>query len=337
MESFRERAWMHARKCLKLCLAGFATAWVAAAFAAAPFAGKQAPGFYRTMVGTFEVTALSDGTHPFPIDKVVEGVSNADIENDLQRAFLAPPVQGSINAFLVNTGEKLILIDAGAGSLYGDCCGRLVDNLRAAGYRPEQVDEVLLTHMHEDHIGGIASKGVAVFPNAVVRVSRKEADYWLNPANKTQASPLLAPFFDAATAAIEPYRAVGRFKTYDRDGVLEPGIRAISLPGHTPGQMAYLVESGSARLLVWGDVVHVAAIQLRQLQATVKYDSDPSEAHESRQEILREVADRRYLVGAAHVSFPGLGHVRKDGDTFDWVPVNYDASPMPRTSVTPGP
>ncbi|CAG9234533.1 MBL fold metallo-hydrolase [Burkholderia vietnamiensis] len=324
------------RKHVASVLAVVATAWSVTAFAAAPFAGKQAPGFYRTMVGQFEVTALSDGTHAFPIDKVVKGVSNATIDGDLHRAFLEQPVQGSINAFLVNTGKKLILIDAGAGSLYGDCCGRLVDNLRASGYRPEQVDEVLLTHMHEDHIGGIASKGAAVFPNAIVKANRTEADYWLDPANKPGASPLLAPFFDAAAAVVEPYRATGRFQTFDGAGVIEPGIRAISLPGHTPGQIAYLVESGTAHLLVWGDVVHVAAIQLRHPQATVAYDSDPPQARESRREILREVAERRYLVGAAHVSFPGLGHVRADGDGFDWVPVNYDASPVPDAGAAPG-
>ncbi|MDI9701424.1 MBL fold metallo-hydrolase, partial [Burkholderia cenocepacia] len=106
---------------------------------------------------------------------------------DLDRAFLEPPVQGSINAFLVDTGSKRILVDAGAGALYGDCCGKLLDDLRAAGYAPAQIDEVLLTHLHKDHVGGIASNGAMTFPNAVVRVNAVEAAYWLDPANKAHA------------------------------------------------------------------------------------------------------------------------------------------------------
>ncbi|MGF6857012.1 hypothetical protein OKW29_005923 [Paraburkholderia sp. CI3] len=164
------------------------------AFAAAPQVKTQGPGFYRMMVGQFEVTALLDGTHPFPIDTVIEGVPKAEVERDLARDFLQAPVQGSINAFLINTGSKLILIDTGAGVLYGDCCGRLLANLRAAGYQPGQIDEVLLTHLHKDHVGGIVANGAMVFPNAVVRTSRTEADYWLNPANKTKG-PLFSAHF----------------------------------------------------------------------------------------------------------------------------------------------
>jgi glyoxylase-like metal-dependent hydrolase (beta-lactamase superfamily II) len=297
------------------------------ALASAPQVKTQAPGFYRVMLGDFEVTALSDGTHPFPIDTVVEGVPKAEIARDLERDFLQAPVQGSINAFLINTGSKLILIDSGAGVLYGDCCGRVLANLRAAGYQPEQIDEVLLTHLHKDHVGGVISNGAMTFPNAVVRTSQAEADYWLNPANKSKAPAFLSTFFDAAIASVAPYVAAGRFKPFSGDGEVEPGIRMIAVPGHTPGHSAYLVESQSKDLLVWGDIVHVAAIQLQNPKASVEYDTDVAAAQRSRGYALELAADRHYLIGAAHIAFPGLGHIRKNGRTYDWVPVNYEAAP----------
>ncbi|MDE1179881.1 MBL fold metallo-hydrolase [Paraburkholderia sp.] len=299
-----------------------------AAYAAAPQVKTQAPGFYRVMVGDFEVTALSDGTHPFPIDTVVEGVSKQEIGRDLTRDFLHAPVQGSINAFLVNTGTKLILIDSGAGVLYGKCCGQVLANLRAAGYRPEQVDEVLLTHLHKDHVGGvIATDGQMMFPNAVVRTSQIEADYWLNADNKKTAPAFLSTFFDSAIASVAPYVAAGRFKPFSGDVELEPGIRAIAVPGHTPGHTAYLVESGAKDLLVWGDIVHVAAIQLQNPKASVEYDTDAQAAQRSRRFALKLAASHQYLVGAAHIAYPGLGHIRQNGRTYDWVPVNYEAAP----------
>ncbi|KWE48183.1 MBL fold metallo-hydrolase [Burkholderia ubonensis] len=299
-----------------------------AAFAGGPAGGPQAPGFYRQKLGDIVVIALSDGTHPFPIDTVFRDISKDEIRRDLDRAFLEPPVQGSINAFLVDTGSKRILVDAGAGTLYGDCCGKLVDNLRAAGYAPEQIDEVLLTHLHKDHVGGVASHGDMTFPNAVVRVNEIDARYWLDPDNKAHAPAFLASFFDAATASLAPYIAAGRFSTFRGDATLAPGIRAVPMPGHTPGHTAYLIERGDAGLLAWGDVVHVAAIQLPDPDATVQYDSDAAAASRTRRDTLEYVADKRYLVGAAHIAFPGLGHVRGDGARYDWVPVNYDATPV---------
>ncbi|ACD20454.1 MBL fold metallo-hydrolase [Paraburkholderia phytofirmans] len=297
------------------------------AFAAAPQVKTQGPGFYRIMLGGFEVTALLDGTHPFPIDTVVKDVPKAEIARDLQRDFLQAPVQGSINAFLINTGSKLILIDSGAGVLYGDCCGKLPDNLRAAGYQPEQIDEVLLTHLHKDHVGGIVSNGRMAFPNAVVRVSQVEADYWLNPANKSKAPAFLSTFFDAASASVAPYVAAGRFKPFSGDAELDAGIRAVALPGHTPGHTGYLVESESQDLLVWGDIIHVASIQLQNPAASVEYDTSAADAQHSRRQAFELAANKRYLIGAAHVAFPGLGHIRKNGRTYDWVPVNYEAAP----------
>jgi len=296
--------------------------------AAAPLARSQAPGYYRMMLGDFEITALSDGTHPFPIDSVMTNIAPSQIKQDLSDAELQPPVQGSINAFLINTGSKLILVDAGAGSLYGDCCGKLLGNLRAAGYRPEQVDEILLTHLHKDHAGGIMAQGAPAFPNAIVRLSQAEADYWLSPASKAAAPDFLASFFDAAVAATAPYAAAKRFQPYASFGQLEPGIEAQPAPGHTPGHAMYLVQSRAQQLLIWGDIVHVSAIQLPHPGATVKYDSSEANAQASRKQLLQIAASKHMLIGGAHIAFPGLGHIRQTAGAYEWLPINYDGAPV---------
>ena len=295
--------------------------------AAAPQVRTQGPGFYRMMLGDFEITALLDGTHPFPIDKVMIDVSKEEIERALSRDGLKAPVQGSINAFLINTGPKLILIDTGAGTLYGDCCGRLLANLRAAGYQPEQIDEVYLTHLHKDHVGGIFLDGKMAFPNAVLRASKADADYWLTPANKLTAPDFLSTFFDSAIASIDPYTKAGHFKTFSSNEQLTPGVKPMATPGHTPGHTSYVIESQSNVLLVWGDIIHVAPIQLQNPTASVEYDNNPLSAQRYRRELLDLAAKKQYIVGAAHIAFPGLGRIRKDDLTYDWVPVNYEGEP----------
>jgi glyoxylase-like metal-dependent hydrolase (beta-lactamase superfamily II) len=309
-----------------LLLAGAVLAPLAC-HAAAPLVRTQAPGYYRMMLGDVEITALSDGTHAFPIDTVMTNITPVQIGKDLADADLQPPVQGSINAFLINTGNKLILVDTGAGALYGDCCGKLLANLRAAGYAPEQVDVVLLTHLHKDHVGGVDAGGKPAFPNAVVRAAGADADYWLSGERRAAAPAFLTSFFDSAAAALAPYTAAGRFQPFAPGATLLPGIRAVAEPGHTPGHSGYLVEDGGRALLVWGDVVHVAAVQLDQVQATVKYDTSAPEARATRTGLLERAAREHLLVGAAHVAFPGLGHVRRDGAGYAWVPLNYEGDP----------
>jgi glyoxylase-like metal-dependent hydrolase (beta-lactamase superfamily II) len=322
-------SFMRQRTAALLATFTFGVAAVSAlAHAAAPQVRTQGPGFYRMMLGDVEVTALLDGTHPFPVDTVMTGISQNAALADLARDDLALPVQGSINAFLLNTGAALILVDTGAGLLYGDCCGKLAANLRAAGYRPEQVDQVLLTHLHKDHVGGVIEDGKMAFPNAVLRVNGAEAAYWLDAANKATAPGYLASFFDSAVAATAPYRAAGRFQRFNDNDTLAPGIRASTAPGHTAGHSTFTVTSQGRTLLLWGDIVHVASIQLQHVDATVKYDSDASAAAASRRALFDRAARDHVLIGAAHIAFPGLGHLRKRGATYDWIPVNYEAAPQ---------
>jgi len=308
-------------------LLALALGLAATAHAAAPQVKTQGPGFYRMMLGRFEITVLSDGTHPFPVDTVMTGTTPAAIAAGLAREDLHRPLQGSINAFLINTGDKLVLIDSGAGALYGACCGKLAANLRAAGYDPAQVDEVLLTHLHKDHVGGIAPGGVAAFPNAVVRAARPEAGYWLAPGAESTAPALLSSFFGSARDAVQPYAAAGRFQPFDGAQELVPGIRAVAEPGHTPGHTGYLVESEGKRLLVWGDVVHVAPLQLRDTRVSVLYDNGGAAAARTRRALLERAAREHLWIAAAHVAFPGLGHVRREGGRYAWIPANYEGDP----------
>ncbi len=223
----------------------------APAVAEAPQLRVQAPGYYRMMLGDFEVTALLDGTHPFPAKDVLmhpvpsgtgagpgsaklASVRPGEIEARLAAVDQATPPEGSINAFLINTGHRLILIDSGAGSLYGACCGNLLKNLEASGYRPEQVDEIYLTHLHADHVGGIAPNGKIAFPNATVRASKTDVDYWLDRANEAAAPAFLHAMFEGAMASLQPYIDSGRLKTFDGATDLAPGIRTVPAPGHTP-------------------------------------------------------------------------------------------------------
>lgn len=285
---------------------------------------RQAPGFYRFELGDFEIVALLDGTHPFPATELAVGAKPGEVADLLAQAFLTSPVEGGFSAFLVRTPGKLVLIDTGAGDLYGRDGGLLVANLRAAGIAPEQIDEIYLTHLHRDHVGGLLMGGKVVFPRAIVRVAQVEADFWLNDANRGKVPAFLGSMFDGAEQCLKPYIAEGRFKPYAEGEALAPGITAIAAPGHTPGHHQYLVESRGKALLVWGDTVHVAPVQLPDPHVAMKYDTDPAAAVRSREAAFAAAADKGWWVAGAHISFPGLGHVRRTAPgSYAWIPANY--------------
>ena len=293
------------------------------AHAAAPQVKTQAPGFYRVMLGDFEVTALSDGTVALPVDKLLTGTTAAKTEKTLARSFLKAPLETSVNGYLVNTGSKLVLIDTGAAGLFGPTLGNLVANLKAAGYQPEQVDEIYITHMHADHVGGLMAADKPAFPNATVRADKHDADFWLSQANLDKAPAEMKGFFQGAQASLNPYVAAGKFKAFDGDTELVPGIKAVASPGHTPGHSLYKVESKGQTLVLWGDLMHVAAVQFPEPGVTIQFDTDSKSAAVQRKRAYAEAARQGYLIGSAHISFPGLGHLRVQGKGYEWVPVNY--------------
>ena len=294
----------------------------ATASAAAPQQRTQAPGFYRAMLGDFEITALSDGTIDLDVAKLLAEPA-AKTDAALSRAFVKGPVETSVNAFLVNTGTKLVLIDAGAGTLFGPTVGKLLASLQAAGYKPEQVDDVFITHMHPDHVGGLSANGQRVFPNATLHADKRDSDFWLSQANLDKAPDGMKGFFQGAMASVNPYVAAGKYQPFEADGEPVPGVRTLASVGHTAGHTSCLVESKGQRLLVVGDLVHVAAVQFADPGVTISFDSDAKAAAVSRDKLFKLAAQDGALVGAAHLQFPGLGHLRAAGKSWQWVPSNY--------------
>lgn len=294
-----------------------------AAQAGAPQVKTQAPGFYRMMLGDFEVTALFDGTIDLEPKKLLTNTTQAQVGKLLDRSFEKDLVPTSVNAYLVNTGSKLVLIDSGAGSLFGPTLGNLRNNLLAAGYKPEQVDDVLITHMHGDHVGGLITDGKLAFPNATVHAGQEDADFWLSKANLEKASAEMKGFFQGAMASMNPYVEAGKFKPLKGDTELAPGIKAVPAHGHTPGHNVYVLESKGQKLMLWGDLMHVAAVQFVEPQVTISFDVDSKPAAVERKKAYADAAKGRYLVGSAHLPFPGLGHIRAEGKSYVWVPVDY--------------
>jgi len=292
------------------------------ASAAAPQVRTQAPGFYRTMLGDFEITALSDGTVDLDVAKLLAEPA-AKTDAALARSFVHGPLETSVNAYLVNTGTRLILVDAGAGTLFGPTLGKLLASLQAAGYAPGQVDDIFLTHMHPDHVGGLSANGQRVFPNATLHADRRDSDFWLSQASLDKAPDGMKGFFQGAMASVNPYVAAGKYQPFEADGEPVPGIRTIASHGHTAGHTSYLVESKGQRLLVIGDLIHVASVQFAEPGVTIAFDSDAKAAAASRATLFAEAAKDGDLIGAAHLQFPGLGHLRAAGRSWQWVPANY--------------
>ncbi|MCL2893892.1 MBL fold metallo-hydrolase [Brenneria tiliae] len=293
---------------------------------------KTQAGFYRLLLGQFEITALADGTNAMPVDKLLARTSAEQINSLLAQQSLAAPVDTSINAYLINTGKNLILVDSGNGKQGNPSVGKVVNNLKAAGYTPEQVDSVLITHLHGDHFGGLVDDGKLAFPNATVYVSQAETDYWLSEANLQQAADARKPAFQRVQETFRIIKAADKLKTFTGEQALFAGITPQPTPGHTPGHTAFLAESDGEKLLLWGDIIHVAAVQFPLPATTISFDSDMDAAAQTRHKVLEDAASQGYLVAGSHISFPGIGRVKAvktdDGkpNGYRWVPINYSVA-----------
>jgi glyoxylase-like metal-dependent hydrolase (beta-lactamase superfamily II) len=284
----------------------------------------QAPGFYRMKVGDLEVTALLDGSAKFDRHWLTAKKTTMD---RVEKALLEDPhlLDTSDTGFLVNTGKQLILIDAGAGTWFGGgSLGHLVDSLHSAGYAPEQVDRVFVTHLHSDHIGGLTTQdGKRVFPNAEVFVAKAESDFWLSAEIAAKAPKEVQPFFQSAQGIAAPYIKAGKWHTFGNSDVLVDGMQLVSLHGHTPGHTGYEFSSQGQKILFWGDTIHEQLVQLSHADITVVFDIDHPAAAATRNHLLPTLAHEGVLIAGPHMPFPGMGRLRQEAHGYVWAPVIF--------------
>lgn len=311
-----------ARTALLCTTLAFSALTTLPALAGAPMVKTSAPGYFRFMLGDFEITALSDGTVDLPVDKLLNHAPAKTVQA-LARSFLKPPVETSVNAYLVNTGNKLLLIDAGAGALFGPTLGKLIANLNASGYKVEDIDDIYITHLHPDHVGGLAANGQRVFPNAVVHADQRDSDFWLSPANLERAPADSKGFYQGAVASLSPYVKASKYQAFDGKTEFASGVTAWPSYGHTAGHSIYVVQSQGQKLVLVGDLIHVGAVQFAHPAVTIKFDSDTKAAAATRRRVFTQAAQERSLVAATHIQFPGIGHLVQDGKAYRWVPINF--------------
>jgi glyoxylase-like metal-dependent hydrolase (beta-lactamase superfamily II) len=296
-------------------------AFIPTASAKAPLAGSQVISVHRMKLGNVEVTSMLDGYIDIPPTvlqadpALVKSLLNAGGWPDA-------PMRLPVNTFLVNTGEKLVLLDAGGAKMLGPTAGRLGQCLAAAGVTPEQIDEVYITHMHGDHLHGtVTPDGGRMFPNAILRIAKADMDYWTNPEIEAKAPDNQKGRFIPAKRAVAAYGAA--IKPFELGEELTAGISSVSASGHTPGHSCFMVKSGNARLLAVGDTLHVAPVQFPRPEITVAFDWDQTKARATRLAIFEQAVKEGIPIAAVHLPFPGIGVLRKNGAEFVFDPAPW--------------
>ena len=308
-------------------MAAFLPAVSPPARAAAPAAGKQAPGFYRHKVGDFELTQIADGARTFPMPDGF--VRNVPKEQALAAAEAAYMPKGQItvpfNPVVVNTGSKLVLIDTGYGPGIGPTVGLLPTHMAAAGIDPKAIDIVVLSHLHPDHINGVkTADGAIAFPNAEIKAPAPDWAFWMSDDNMGKAANDMMKGYFANTRKILS-NISDKVTRYEWGKEVAPGITAVEASGHTPGHTAFAIASGSRRILVQSDVTNIPELFLRNPDWHVAFDIDPNKAAATRHKFYDMAAAEKTLIAGFHFAFPSLGYVEKDGAGYRLVPVAWNA------------
>jgi glyoxylase-like metal-dependent hydrolase (beta-lactamase superfamily II) len=291
-------------------------------------------GVYQFRVGNFKVATISDGLLKLPpLPTYAPLADPQEVEQAMIERFWSPDnLSLYFNAIYVDTGTHHVLIDTGAGTELGTGLAKLTQNLAAIGIQPQDIDTVIITHAHPDHIGGIvAQNGQLTFSNAQYFISEAEWQFWMAPT--IDLSSLLVPdqFKQGIIAAARKHlRAItSRVHRFQPDQEIIPGIVAIAAPGHTPGQSALKIESDSSQLIVAADVFFNEAFDLEHPDWQTGFDLDPQQAVATRRRLLDQVANERTMVIAYHMPFPALGYIRLQNDAigtvngnhYEWEPV----------------
>ena len=281
---------------------------------------EQKPGemIGKLKLGDIEIIAIQDSPMDMPLNlfkgPLSEEQRNSYAQNSPAAGDKSGTVLASDNVFVIKTPDQTILVDSGLGDL-ANPESFFTSRLKQAGLSPEDIDLVVLTHMHYDHIGGLLKDGKAVFPKAKILVSNLERGFWLNPEllndEYYKANAELAQRVDTVY--------IDRFKGFDFDQELAPGVLSLSAVGHTPGHTAYLVSSGEDAILFAGDYLHASALQFPNPDENAAFDMDPAKAAETRKALLNRAAQEKLPIAGIHVPFPGIGYVKEnDKNGFDY-------------------
>ncbi len=306
--------------------ASFGTA-AHSALAAAPPAGKAGPAIYRYRIGTYELTALYDGIWYRPIGKnFIRNAPFADVEHALDAAFmphdrLATP----FTTLIVNTGQKLVLLDTGTGGQISPTAGMVVENLAAAGIAPTEVDQIVISHFHPDHINGIKDKdNNLIFPNAEIMVPEPEWAFWMDDANMNAAPAAMTETFRNQRRI---FSDIAKRVTHFAPGKeVAPGIETLAAPGHTPGHTVFAVHSGNQSLMVLSDTAQHPAVFARHPDWQAAFDVDGAETIVTRKKLFDRAAADRMLVTGYHFPFPACGHLVKTATGYEHVPIEWQTT-----------
>jgi glyoxylase-like metal-dependent hydrolase (beta-lactamase superfamily II) len=294
------------------------------AMAAAPMTGTQAPGFFRFKVGDFEVTALHDGSVAGEIDdKRIPNVPFADVLKHMESQYISTnPFINQFNTMVVNTGSKLVLIDAGFANNGAPTTGRLAANLAAAGIDPKTIDTVLISHFHPDHINGLRTKeGELVYAGAEHVVPSGDYAHYMSEEKMNAVPEAARGAFKTAARVFGPNAKDVRQAEWGKEWA--PGITAIQSDGHTPGHTSFVVSSGGKTLLVVGDASNDPRVFAKNPEWHLGFDLDKPRAVETRKKLLDMASADRMQVSFYHAAFPATGFVSKSGAGYDWFPLSY--------------
>jgi glyoxylase-like metal-dependent hydrolase (beta-lactamase superfamily II) len=290
-----------------------------------PSAGSsegQAPGFYRFKVGDVVVTLVNDGIARRPFDPgFVRNAEPAAVQEALAAAFQpTDTITIPFTTTVLEQDGRLTMIDAGTGGMAAPTAGRWMTNFTAAGYRPDQVETVIVSHFHGDHIQGIRSKeGAAVFPKARVHVPEAEWAFWMDEGQMSRAPEGMKGAFQGVHRVFDPMR--DDVERYGADRDLVPGLRTIAAPGHTPGHTAFLLSSGDATLLIWSDTTNKPELFVRNPSWQATFDMDGNQAAETRRRMLDMAVADRLQVAGYHFPFPATGFMTQSAGSYDYVPI----------------